>query len=179
MGGASGQNIENTEVKALSGIFAYTASALTIICYLSFRVKVGCHMTTRKSFGPMPPLIQLRRAQLFSWVRSSIEICCWRQARSKAGPRVSSAPSGLVHFSARQSHGLRRGLHSFAASRLREGHLNTGEPADSFTPRAAGPWDQSTVRDGQESRWPAGLATTSLALHPPTLRDRGEWPDRR
>jgi len=99
-GGASGQNIENTEVKALSGIFAYTASALTIICYLSFRVKVGCHMTTRKSFGPMPPLIQLRRAQLFSWVRSSIEICCWRQARSKAGPRVSSAPSGLVHFSA-------------------------------------------------------------------------------
>ena len=38
----------------MSGIFAYTASALTIICSLNFRVKVGCHIRGEENIKSDP-----------------------------------------------------------------------------------------------------------------------------
>ena len=42
--GFRGQNLENKGVRALLAISACTASALTMICSLNFRVKVRCHI---------------------------------------------------------------------------------------------------------------------------------------
>jgi hypothetical protein len=47
--GVRSQNLENKGVKALFTGFAYTASALAMICCLDFRVKGGCHITLRKT----------------------------------------------------------------------------------------------------------------------------------
>ena len=41
--GVRGQNLDNKGVKRRSAIFAYAASALTMICLLNLRVKVRCH----------------------------------------------------------------------------------------------------------------------------------------
>jgi hypothetical protein len=39
-----GQNLDNTGVIAIPALFAYTASAFTMICSSNFEVKVRCHM---------------------------------------------------------------------------------------------------------------------------------------
>jgi hypothetical protein len=41
--GFRGQNLDNRGVRAAVALSACTASALTMICSLSFEVKVGCH----------------------------------------------------------------------------------------------------------------------------------------
>src|SRR5271165_6417962 len=47
--GFRGQNLENKKVRACFAISACTASALAMICSLSSRVKVGCHIWLRKT----------------------------------------------------------------------------------------------------------------------------------
>jgi hypothetical protein len=41
--GFGGQNLENKELMVALEVAACTASALTMICFFSFEVKVGCH----------------------------------------------------------------------------------------------------------------------------------------
>ncbi len=53
---ARGQNLENKRVKFLFAISAYTASALAMICFLNFAVKVRYHIWAeekldRKAWG--------------------------------------------------------------------------------------------------------------------------------
>jgi hypothetical protein len=44
-----GQNLDDKGVRACSAVSTYTASALTMICSLDFRVKVGCHIGVWKT----------------------------------------------------------------------------------------------------------------------------------